>query len=113
MDEGEDLGLARGEMLVEDVGVDSVVAIRRTVSSEGIAVEVMVDRWGTQGREDCLGGWWTERLKYLFWSEAFVRADCAQDSEQVKAKGKAPRKREVTLLAWMEGTRTGIEGRDR
>lgn len=90
MDEGEDLGLARGEMLVEDVGVDSVVVIRRTVSSEGIAVEVMVDRWGTQGREDCLGGWWTERLKYLFWSEPLFELTVRRTVNRSRLRGKHP-----------------------
>jgi hypothetical protein len=43
VDEGEDLGLSRGEMLAEDMGVESVVAMRRRIASEGSAVEVMLD----------------------------------------------------------------------
>jgi hypothetical protein len=41
VEEGEDLGLSRGEMLVEEAGVDSVVAIRRRTASEGRAVVLM------------------------------------------------------------------------
>lgn len=42
MDEGDDLGLSRGEMLAEETGVESVVAIRRRIASLGKAVVAMV-----------------------------------------------------------------------
>ncbi len=56
VDEGEDLGLARGETLAEETGVDSVVevlvAIRRKTASRGNAVvEAMVGEWMRQSNK--------------------------------------------------------------
>ncbi len=42
VDEGDDLKLSRGEMVVEEAGVESVVVVRRRAASEGKAVVVMV-----------------------------------------------------------------------
>jgi hypothetical protein len=42
VEEGELLGLSRGEMLVEEFGVDSVVADRRRAASECRAVVAMI-----------------------------------------------------------------------
>ena len=42
VDEGEDLGLSRGEMFAEEAGVESAVANRRRTASEGSAEVVMV-----------------------------------------------------------------------
>lgn len=46
VEEGELLGLSSGEMLADEVGVESVVANRRRAVSEGRAVVVMVGRGG-------------------------------------------------------------------
>jgi hypothetical protein len=52
VDEGEDLGLSRGETLAEEAGVESVVvevAIRRSrTASLGTAVDAMVGKWTRQ-----------------------------------------------------------------
>jgi len=44
VEEGEDLGLSRGEILVEEAGVDSVVAKRRRAASDCRAVVAMVSQ---------------------------------------------------------------------